>query len=169
MPGPPGPPRMTLSTPQYPPPAPHVPTLLPATRTRLQMRAAMGLEARQLQGWFSNRRLKEKAKEMGVPSWQLRAREMRAAYTEQKVPARTPDELRPHQHMLKTLSTCSRASAIFAHRSRPRPCRLIRGSKTCDAVAAVLPCVSSPPPERQNGVLLDLDDGECSAAYKVHR
>ena len=122
-------------TPRAPVPrVPRVPTLLPATRTRLQMRGAMGLEERQLQGWFSNRRLKDKAKEMGVPSWQMRAREMRAAYTKQKVPARTPDELCPQQHMLRTLSTCSRASAMLAHRSRlPRPWRLIRGSRTCDA------------------------------------
>ena len=94
----------------------------------------MGLEERQLQGWFSNRRLKDKAKEMGVPSWQMRAREMRTAYTQQKVPARTPDELCTQQHMRRTRSTCSRASAMFAHRSRlPRPWRLIRGSRTCDA------------------------------------
>ena len=62
----------------------------------------MGLEERQLQGWFSNRRLQEKARAMGVPAGQLRARAMRAAYTKQKVPARTPDALDPHQHMLTT-------------------------------------------------------------------
>ena len=64
----------------------------------------MGLEERQLTGWFSNRRLQEKARAMGVPAGQLRARAMRAAYTKQKVPARTPDALDPHQHML-TIST----------------------------------------------------------------
>lgn len=100
----------------YPPPAARVPACLPATRTRLQMRRAMGLEERQLQGWFSNRRLQEKARAMGVPAGQLRARAMRAAYTKQKVPARTPDALDPHQHTLcsRLLSPCSRASAACA-------------------------------------------------------
>ena len=88
----------------YPPPAARVPACLPATRTRLQMRRAMRLEERQLTGWFSNRRLQEKARAMGVPAGQLRARAMRAAYTKQKVPARTRDapDADPHQHMLTT-------------------------------------------------------------------
>lgn len=96
----------------------------------------MGLEERQLQGWFSNRRLKDKAKEMGVPSWQMRAREMRAAYTKQKVPARAPDEPCPHQPFLRVLSTCAHVRVPFfrPRRSRPRPWRLTRRSRTCDAI-----------------------------------
>ena len=101
----------------------------------------MGLEERQLTGWFSNRRLQEKARAMGVPAGQLRARAMRAAYTKQKVPARTPDALDPHQHMLtiSLYSPSSRASAACAPhrrwRGRPRRLRLM-SVLTCELTCA---------------------------------
>ena len=100
----------------------------------------MGLEERQLTGWFSNRRLQEKARAMGVPAGQLRARAMRAAYTKQKVPARTPAALDPHQHMLtiSLYSPSSRASAACAPhrrwRGRPRRLRLM-SVLTCELTA----------------------------------
>ena len=98
----------------------------------------MGLEERQLQGWFSNRRLQEKARAMGVPAGQLRARAMRAAYTKQKVPARTPDALDPHQHMLTTsqpMLTCEcRLRPHRRWRGRPRRLRLM-SVLTCELTA----------------------------------
>jgi hypothetical protein len=109
----------------------------------------MGLEARQLQGWFSNRRLQEKARAMGVPAGQLRARAMRAAYmyTKQKVPARTPDALDPHQHMLTTpqpMLTCEyRLRPHRRWRSRPRLLRLmgvLRCEFTAHGTAEPCPC-----------------------------
>ena len=85
----------------------------------------MGLEERQLTGWFSNRRLQEKARAMGVPAGQLRARAMRAAYmyTKQKVPARTPDALDPHQHVLTT------SHPMLTCECRLRPHRRWRGRR----------------------------------------